>query len=143
MHCHRNSLVLERIAAETVPTIAGPTGKAYSVAFETKLDASVWGKSDSVHFNRANAALDDALRSDPVWAAQMEEMIPGVQGSVAKAGRRATPEGWVWHHDVEAGTMQLSPTNQHWGPKFWNTFHPDNKGGYAIWARPAGAPPRK
>ncbi|WP_158266337.1 HNH endonuclease [Allosphingosinicella deserti] len=130
-------------AAETVPTIAGPTGKAYSVAFETKLDASVWGKSDSVHFNRANAALDDALRSDPVWAAQMEEMIPGVQGSVAKAGGRATPEGWVWHHDVEPGTMQLSPTNQHWDPKFWNTFHPDNKGGYAIWARPAGAPPRK
>jgi len=130
-------------AAERMPTIAGPTGKAYSVAFETKLDASVWGKSDSVHFNRANAALDDALRSDPVWAAQMEEMIPGVQGSVAKAGGRATPEGWVWHHDVEPGTMQLSPTNQHWDPKFWNTFHPDNKGGYAIWARPAGAPPRK
>lgn len=107
------------------------------------LDARVWGRSDSVHFNRANAALDDALRSDPAFAAQMDDLTPGVQSSVSKVGGRATPDGWVWHHDVEPGTMQLVPTNQLWDPKFWNTFHPDGRGGYAIWARPAGAPPRK
>src|SRR5690606_32927203 len=77
-------------AAGTVRTIAGPNGKPYSVAFETKLDASVWSKSRSVHLNRANAALDAALRSDPVWAAQMEETIPGLQASVAVTGRRRT-----------------------------------------------------
>ncbi len=120
-----------------------PSSKSYSVAFETKLDASVWGRSDSVHFNRANAALDDALRSDPDWAAQMDELIPGVQSSVAKTGGRVTPDGWVWHHDIEPGAMQLVPSKQHWDPALWNTLHPDGRGGYATWAIPAGAPPRK
>lgn len=120
-----------------------PRGDTYSVAFEMQLDRSVWGRSDSVHFNRANAALDAAIQSDPVFAAQMDALIPGVRGSVSRVGGRATPGGWVWHHSPEPGIMQLVPVDQHTpGSIFWKTLHPNGEGGYAIWARPAGAPPR-
>jgi len=74
----------------------------------------------------------------------VRELIPGVTERVSKKGGRDTPDGWTWHHDVEPGTMQLVPTAQHTsGSIFWRTFHPDGKGGYSRWARPAGAPARK
>ncbi|MEG2042652.1 MAG: RHS repeat-associated core domain-containing protein [Hafnia sp.] len=43
----------------------------YSVAFETQLDKSVFGSSRKVHFNRGNAALDDAMNADPEFAKKM------------------------------------------------------------------------
>jgi DNase/tRNase domain of colicin-like bacteriocin len=131
------------VAAERVGATLGPSGRQYSVAFETKLDASVWGRSDSVHFNRANAALDDVLRADPVFATQMDTLIPGIQSSVAKAGGRQNPTNWTWHHGSEPGTMQLVPTAQHRSSLFWDAFHPNGVGGYSTWAIPAGAPPRR
>jgi len=108
-------------------------GKIYSVAFEMRLPPRLWRKTRKVHFQRANAALDAALRSDPAWAAQMEELIPGLQASVAKTKGRRPPYGWVWHHGSEPGTMQLTLVSQHTNPKFRQAFHPKGKGGYAIW----------
>jgi len=122
----------------TLDVTGGATGKFYSVAFEIRLDRRLLGKPHSIHVNRANAAL----RSDPVWAALMEELIPGLQASVSKDSGRRTPDGWVWHHDNRAGTMQLVPVNQHTNPNFQDAFHRGGKGGYKTWARPAGAPPR-
>ncbi|GAA0505664.1 HNH endonuclease [Deinococcus depolymerans] len=101
----------------------------------------MWGRSDSVHFNRSNAALDAALKADPKFAAEMEELIPGVKNAVSRTGGRETPTGWTWHHSDEPGKMQLVPSDDHWGD--WKTYHPDGKGGYAKWAIPAGAPCRK
>ena len=124
--------------------VSEPSGRAYSVAFETTLDPSVRARSDSVHFNRSNAALDDALHSSLEWAADMEDLIPGIKDAVSSTGGRQAPAGWVWHHDIEPGHMQLVPSEQHRpGSIFWDTFHPNGRGGYAMWARPAGAPPRK
>jgi hypothetical protein len=137
------SVNTEFLVANAAEATATPNGKFYSVAFETKLDPSVWGKADGVHFNRSMVALDDALRADPAWAAEMEVLIPGVQSSVSRVGGRTVPDGWVWHHDVDPGVMQLVQVSQHWDPAFWNIFHPGGRGGYAIWARPAGAPPRR
>jgi hypothetical protein len=131
------------------PTTSGqnssPSGEFYSVAFETKLDPSVFGRSDKVHFNRANAALDDALCADPEFAARMQLMSPGIAGRVSSVGGRQNPLGFTWHHDFSPGVLQLVPTVQHTpGSIFWRTFHPDPgaAGGYSIWAIPAGAPKR-
>ncbi len=126
-------------------SVRSPTGQFYSVAFEMKLDKIDWGKSDKVHFKRASAALEEALRSDPAFAAFMEELIPGVRASVSDlGGGRRTPDGWIWHHDIREGIMQLVPADQHApGSVFWATLHPGGKGGYPIWAVPAGAPLRK
>jgi RHS repeat-associated protein len=121
---------------------SSPTGKFYSVAFEMKIEVSVFGRARGVHFNRANAALDAALKSDASFAAQMEELIPGVKDAVSKVGGRETPADWIWHHESEGGLMRLVPEEQHTpGSMFWETLHPGGKGGYSIWAIPAGAPP--
>ncbi|MEC4594390.1 hypothetical protein VPG91_25565 [Nitrospirillum amazonense] len=122
---------------------------AYSVAYEMKLDPSDFGKSRSVQFNRANAALDNALKSDPEFAGQMEELIPGVQKSVSSVGGRATPKDWVWEHaststaSGQQGVMRLVPDFQHTpGSPWWRVLHPDPgaSGGYSEWAIPNGAP---
>jgi RHS repeat-associated protein len=116
-------------------------GDFYSVAYQMQLDAADLGKSRSVHFNRANASLDAAMAADPEFAAMMEDLIPGVGDSVSRVGGRETPEGWVWHHDQDTGIMQLVPEAQHTpGSIFWDTLHPGGRGGYSIWAIPAGAP---
>ena len=122
---------------------------AYSTAFETQLSPSVFGRSRSVHFNRANKALDEALSVDPEYAAMMDELIPGVQKSVARAGRRETPSGWTWEHVHSAqaegrlGVLRLVPSYQHMaGSPWWRILHPQPgaQGGYSEWAIPAGAP---
>ena len=121
-----------------------PNGRFYSVGFETTLDAADLGKSRAIHFNRANAALDGILSESPSFAASMEELIPGVRNSVSSVGGRSTPTGWVWHHSSERiGLMQLVPKSQHPsipGGLFWNTLHPNGRGGYSTWAIPSGAP---
>ncbi|MGO9372981.1 MAG: HNH endonuclease [Syntrophobacteraceae bacterium] len=54
----------------------------------------------------------------------------------------ATPSDWIWHHANETGVMQLVPEAQHTpGSAYWSTLHPSGRGGYSIWAIPAGAPP--
>jgi RHS repeat-associated protein len=134
--------VVEKQAAKTT---AVADGRFYSTAFETKLPSSVFGKSDKVHFNRANAALDDALRADADFAARMEQLSPGIADRVSSVGGRQNPAGFTWHHDASPGVMQLVPTTQHTpGSIFWRTLHPDPgaAGGYSIWAIPAGAPKR-
>jgi hypothetical protein len=130
-------------SARATPTSsATPNGQYYSVAYEMKLNPADLGRSRSVHFNRANASLDAAIKSDQQFASQMESLIPGVSNAVSKTGGRTTPSGWIWHHAQESGAMQLVPGTQHTpGSMFWNAMHPGGRGGYSIWAIPAGAPP--
>ena len=120
----------------------GPDGRFYSVAYEMELDPKDWAKSRKVHSNRANAALDEAIRSDPDFARGMEEMVPGVSDRVAAEGGRKSPDPtlFTWHHahpdtvDGRYGVMQLVPKDQHTKPSiFWDTLHPDGRGGYSIW----------
>lgn len=114
-----------------------------------KLDPTDFGKSRSVHFNRANASLDNALQSDPQLFNMMDDLIPGVQPSVSSVGGRATPSGWTWEHAStftafgELGVMRLVPSSQHTpGSSFWRILHPDAgaSGGYSEWAISNGAP---
>ncbi len=135
-------------AAKTMPVVPN-NPRAYSVAYEMKLEPRDFGKSRSVHFNRANASLDNALQSDPDFAGMMENLIPGVQDSVSPVGRRAVPNGWTWDHASRStafgqdGVMRLVPSEQHTpGSPWWRVLHPDEgaSGGYSEWAIPNGAP---
>jgi len=126
--------------------VAKPTGKYYSVMFQMKLDAVDIGTSDSVHFHRANAALEKVLKSNPQFAAEMEKLSPGIMERISSKKGRKTPHNFVWHHDRELGILQLAFKWQHKpGSIFWRTFHPDPGAvsGYYIWALPAGAKKRK
>ncbi|SET47974.1 filamentous hemagglutinin [Pseudomonas sp. NFR09] len=124
-----------------------PTG--YSVAFETALNPADFGRSRDVHFNRSNAALDNALSMDSAFAQMMETLIPNIKSSVSKVGGRQTPSGWTWEHASSStafnqeGIMRLVPTAQHTpGSPWWRVLHPDAgaAGGYSEWAIPRGAP---
>ncbi|MBA3464997.1 MAG: HNH endonuclease [Deltaproteobacteria bacterium] len=101
-----------------------------------KLQPGDFRAARSVHYGRANAALDSAIKSDPAFALAMEKMIPGVTRAVGAAGGRANPPGHSWHHGLEPGVMQLVPTRQHRGSQWQHLFHPGGKGGYATWGKP-------
>jgi filamentous hemagglutinin len=102
-----------------------------------------------VHFNRSNAALDNALKADADFANLMNDLIPNVQSSVSSVGGRTTPTGWTWEHassttaSGQQGVMRLVPSSQHTpASPFWRVLHPDYgaAGGYSEWAIPNGAP---
>jgi RHS repeat-associated protein len=112
----------------------------YSVAFETRLAANLWGRSSTVHKVAANTALNAERSMNPALS---QLVPPGIGGS--------SPTGFIWHHATidqgrgNAGMMQLVPTSQHHsGSPFSHLFHPlpGGAGGYWEWARPAGAPQR-
>jgi hypothetical protein len=122
---------------------------AYSNAFEMQLDTIDLGRSRSVHFNRANAALDQALSTDSQFLEMMEDLIPEVRQSVSSVGGRQNPLDWTWEHvhstqaQGRIGVMRLVPTLQHTpGSPWWRILHPQSgaAGGYSEWAIPRGAP---
>jgi len=123
--------------------------KAYSVAFEMKLLDEDLGRGRKIHFNRANAALDNAMKADPDFAKMMNDLIPGVGDAVSSVGTRTKPADWTWEHASSSaafgqkGIMRLVPSEQHTpGSSWWRVIHSDfgAAGGYAEWAIPAGAP---
>jgi RHS repeat-associated protein len=132
-----------KIVGGAAKQAAAPKARYYHVAFEMVLDPADFGRHHNVHFNRANAALDAALRSDTQFAAFMESLIPGVSRRVAATGGRLAPKGWTWHHAIEPGVMQLVPYTEHISGRYKHLFHPNGVGGYEIWAVPTGAPKRR
>ncbi|WP_226469880.1 RHS repeat domain-containing protein [Luteimonas panaciterrae] len=148
----RESMVAEQSFMQARALQAARTPRnpaAYSTAFEMQLSPADFGKNRSVHFNRANAALDNALQADNEFASMMQTLIPGVQSSVSSVGGRSTPSGWTWEHASSStaggrvGVMRLVPSEQHTpGSAWWRVIHPDQgaRGGYSEWAIPAGAP---
>ncbi|MGW7386709.1 DUF6531 domain-containing protein [Streptomyces sp. NPDC054794] len=122
--------------------------RGYTAIFEMQLRPTDFGRSRSVHFNRANAALDRAIKADPQLGAFLDQFSPGIAGRVASRGGRRTPSGFTWQHEPGAnaggrqGVMRLVPTYQHTpGSPWWDVLHPGYSGGYAEWAIPNGAPP--
>ena len=143
----KESQVIKTASPNTAVPPENPT--AYSTAFEMKLQPADLGRSRSVQFNRANAALDESLGADADFATSMDSLIPGVKNSVSSVGGRATPSGWTWEHaststaSGEKGVMRLVPEGQHTpGSPWWRVLHPDAgaAGGYSEWAIPNGAP---
>lgn len=125
----------ESSEANTEPARSDPNGKFYSVAFEMTLkNTSYPGVSRYLHFKEANVALDAAMSSNPLLN-DMGIVVPKTaSGSIIGQA----PRGWVWHHGVERGVMQLVPKSQHPnvpGGIFWETMHPGRVGGFSIWGK--------
>lgn len=91
----------------------------FDSAFDATLDESLYEESDAKQFKEANAQLKDAIENDPeVRAKFTDEQIEQIEAG-------DTPEGYVWHHSEEAGTLQLVDANVH-----AQTGH---TGGRSIW----------
>ncbi|PFR16750.1 HNH endonuclease [Bacillus cereus] len=87
--------------------------------FDAQLDESQYENSDARQFKEANSQLKDAVENNPDIRGQFtEEQLEQI-----KAGD--TPEGYVWHHSENPGTLQLVDTTVH-----AQTGH---TGGRSIW----------
>ena len=87
--------------------------------FDAQLDESQYNDSDAKHFKEANSQLKEAVENDP----EFREQFTDDQLEQIEAGD--TPEGYVWHHSEEPGTLQLVDTTTH-----TQTGH---TGGRKIW----------
>lgn len=75
--------------------------------FDAQLPEDLLKESNPRQFNECNRQLKEAIDNDPNLRSkfteeQMEDIFDG-----------KTPEGYTWHHDVEAGKMQLVETAKH------------------------------
>ncbi|MFI0904263.1 DUF6531 domain-containing protein [Streptomyces sioyaensis] len=139
------------LAAGTCPRTGQQINpRGYTSLFEMELDRADYGRSRSVHFNRANEALDAAIRADPELGRHLDQFSPGIAQRVSSTGGRRTPVGHTWQHEPTSnaggrtGVMRLVPTYQHSpGSPWWDVLHPGNSGGYAEWGIPNGAPPNR
>lgn len=122
-----------------VETASSPNGKIYSVAFETMLNPTSYpGVTRYMHFKEANIALDAAMQADTNFATLMQGLGVGIPRSATGTIIGKSPPGWVWHHDVNPGVMQLVPKSQHPnipGGIFWDSMHPGGVGGFSIWGK--------
>jgi hypothetical protein len=76
------------------------------------------------------------MATDTTFASNMSELGVNIPRSSTGAIRGLSPVNWVWHHDIEAGVMQLVPKIQHTiTSPFWETLHPGGIGGFAIWGK--------
>ena len=118
-------------ASRTTTAIAD--GTFYSTAFETQLSPTSYsGVTAYMHFKEANIALDAAMQTNPLLS-DLGIIIPRSRtGTIIGEA----PNGWAWHHDIEPGVLQLVPKSQHPnipGGIFWETLHPNGKGGMSLW----------
>jgi hypothetical protein len=99
-----------------------------------KLNPSSYpGMSRGAHFQEANEWLLRTMESDSGFAQSMSELGISVERTPTGLAPRQSPAGWTWHHAEEPGVMQLVPRPQHTsGSIFWDTLHPDGKGGFAT-----------
>ncbi len=91
--------------------------------FESKFDAQLpeelYEASDSKQFEECNKQLKEAIENNQ----DLREQFDAEQLEQIENGD--TPDGYTWHHDAEAGKMQLVDTETH-----QKTGH---TGGRVIW----------
>jgi RHS repeat-associated protein len=119
---------------------APASARVYSVAFQAVLPGDLYpGFSRAVHFQEANRILLVAMKADPMFAKQMEMLIPGVRRQIVGLWggiSRHPPDYWTWHHALDPGVMQLVPRPQHTpGSIWWDILHPGGEGGYSRWGQ--------
>ena len=101
-------------------------GKQYEVVvphfeseFEAQLPEDKYKISDNLQFKECNAQLKAEVAENE----DLRDRFDDVQLEQIEDGK--TPEGYTWHHDAEAGRMQLVDLETH-----QRTAH---TGGRAIW----------
>lgn len=95
----------------------------FESAFDAKIPEDMYLKTDKEQFKECNAQLAEAIEANPelkekFTPEQLEQIKDGIEDGTA-------PDGFVWHHDVEAGKLQLVDAEVH-----AKTGH---TGGRAIW----------
>ncbi|NVK52505.1 MAG: HNH endonuclease [Flavobacteriaceae bacterium] len=134
-----NSSLFNRSIFQKGASSSLPDGSFYSVAFRTKLSPKSYpGVSRYMHFKESNYLLNNAILADKSFAKSMSQL--GVEIPLLPSGsfNGISPRGWVWHHNIETGIMELVPKSQHPnvpGGIFWETMHPNRIGGYSIWGK--------
>lgn len=127
--------LLEPYLPAKVAKPVGPSGRQYSVAYETTLPPSSYPvRSRELHNREAADALLREMEADAEFASMMGNLKVSLRRSSTGLAPRRSPRGWSWHHDQAPGTMQLVPREQHeWGSLFQGALHPNGKGGWSIW----------
>ncbi len=108
-------------------TINTPDGEyqgtfpVFDAAHEVQLPEDLYFQSDAVHFSYANEELLAAMETNPGLIHEL-----GLTNSdLQQLEQGNTPEGYTWHHNEEAGVLQLVDGKDH-----QNTGH---TGGRELW----------
>ncbi|WP_391207756.1 HNH endonuclease [Psychrobacillus sp. L4] len=102
------------------------TFPVFEAAYEVQLPQDLYLQSDYVHFAYANAEFYDSIESNPSLINELGLTNTDLQ-QLAKAD---TPDGYTWHHNEEAGVLQLVDEEVH-----HNTGH---TGGRELWGGGSG-----
>ena len=91
----------------------------FESSYDAQLPGDLYEAPDRTQFKECNAQLKDEISKNPELREQFdEEQLEQIEDG-------ETPEGYTWHHDAEAGKMQLVGTDTH-----QRTGH---TGGRSIW----------
>ena len=124
------------IAKGELPANA-PTGKYYSVWFETNLGPATYRARRSAHYQEANENLLQKMEGDADHVRMMQDGGVDLRRTPTGLAPRSPPTGFSWHHADEPGVMQLVPRQQHErGSIFQGILHPTGRGGYSKWGKP-------
>jgi hypothetical protein len=132
------------VAPKSTPSLSQRPSDSpfYEAGFEARLREGVDypGVSDQRHFQAANRQLHEAMEADQAFAAQMEELYPGLREGVAPGARGAFPRrsptpDTTWHHNAtREGILELVPRSQHRAPgTVQESLHPARRGGMEEW----------
>lgn len=93
----------------------------------------IQGGGRGQHFQEANEFLLKAMENDSAFAEPLNKLGIKPERTPTGIAPRRLPEGWIWHHEIEGGTMRLVPRSQHTpGSGYWKIFHLGGYGGYAV-----------
>ena len=95
----------------------------FASEFDAKLPESMYLDSNREQFKECNKQLSEAIEKDPELKAKFsEEQIEQIKDGISDG---TAPDGFVWHHDIEVGKMQLVDAEIH-----AKTAH---RGGRSTW----------
>ena len=95
----------------------------FDAKFEVQLPEDLWEAKDGAQFKESNKQLFEAILEDPELAKSFsEEQVQQIKDGMTNG---SSPEGYTWHHDMEAGKIQLVDSDVH-----GDTRH---TGGRALW----------
>lgn len=94
----------------TVDNIEGVFPR-FESAFDAKIPEELYEESDYRQFKCCCEQLNEAIERDPALKAQFSpEQLQQIREGVLDG---AAPEGYIWHHDVEPGKIQLVDSDIH------------------------------
>ncbi|MDR0883221.1 MAG: HNH endonuclease [Oscillospiraceae bacterium] len=107
--------VVENSESEMVEVVA----PEFDSDYDAQLPENLYQETDKKQFDECNSQLKEAVTEDPELAAKFDET------QLEQIENGETPDGYVWHHDVKPGKMQLVDEETH--------IKTGHTGGKSIW----------